>query len=71
MRRKQRAHWKVKKSGPHRDWESFKRLQAKVQKSTRKSHRNYMEDVMSADLKETLSGFGLSSKVKDKKLQVS
>ena len=52
MRRKQRAHRKAKQTGQPRDWERFKRLQAEVQRSTRKVHRSYMQDVVSADLKE-------------------
>ena len=41
-----------KKSGNQRDWERFKGLQTEVQKSTRKAHRNYMENSVSADFKE-------------------
>ena len=52
MRRKQRAHRKAKQTGQPRDWERFKRVQAEVQRSTRKAHRSHMQDVVSADLKE-------------------
>ena len=52
MRRKQRADRKAKQTGQPRDWVRFKRLQAEVQRSTRKAHRSYMQDVVSADLKE-------------------
>ena len=45
IRRKHRAHWKAKKYGNQRDWERFKRLQAELQKSTQKAHRNFTEDV--------------------------
>ena len=57
MRRKQRAHRKAKTSGNQRDWERFKRLQAELQRSTRKAHRSYMQDVVSADLKENPKRF--------------
>ena len=69
MRRKQRAHRKAKKSGNHRDWERFKRLQAETQKSTRKAHRNYMEDVVSADFKENPKRFW--SFIKSKRQEAS
>ena len=45
LRRKQRAHRMAKKYGNQRDWERFKRLQAELQKSTQKAHRNLTEDV--------------------------
>ena len=40
MRRKQRAHRKVSRSAQAKDWDRFKKLQPKVQRSTRLAHRS-------------------------------
>ena len=52
MRRKQRAHWRAKKTKKHKDWNHYKKLQAAVQRETRTTEKTYMEEVMSSDLKQ-------------------
>ena len=69
MGRKQRAHQKVKRSIQAQDWECYKKLQAEVQRSTRKAHRGYMEEVVSQDLKENSKRFW--SYVKSKRQEAS
>ena len=47
MRKKQRAHRLAKRTRQARDWNRYKKLQAEAQRSTRKAHKGYMEDIVS------------------------
>ena len=57
MRKKQRAHRSAKRARQARDWNRYKKLQAEAQRSTRKAHKGYMEDIVSQDLKENSKRF--------------
>ena len=51
--------------------ESYKRIQAEVQRSTRRAHSGYMEDVVSKDLKENSKRFWSHIKSKEEASDVS
>ena len=51
MRRKQRAHWKAKKSGRDKDWKRYKKLQKEIQPSTRRAGKDFLHDFISGNLK--------------------
>ena len=57
MRKKQRAHRLAKRTRQARDWNRYKKLQAEAQRSTRKAHKGYLEDIVSQDLKENSKRF--------------
>ena len=52
MRRKQRAHWRAKKTKKHKYWNRYKKLQAAALRETRTTEKIYMEEVESGDLKQ-------------------
>ena len=51
LRKKQRAHWRAKKSKKDKDWQRYKRLQRSTQQSSRMAEKSYMQDVVSEDMK--------------------
>ena len=57
MRRKQRAHWRTKKTKKHKDGNRYRKLQVAVQRETRTSEKTYMEEVVSGDLKQNPKHF--------------
>ena len=65
MRRKQRAHWKSKKS--HKD---NKKLQKEVQSSTRRAEKDFSHNVISGNLKQDPKRFSPMSKVESKTIWV-
>ena len=69
MRKKQRAHRLAKRARQARDWNRYKKLQAEAQRSTRKAHKGYMEDIVSQDLKENSKRFW--SFIKSKRQEAS
>ena len=69
MRKKQRAHLLAKRTRQARDWNRYKKLQAEAQRSTRKAHKGYMEDIVSQDLKENSKRFW--SFIKSKRQEAS
>ena len=52
MRRKQRTHQKAKKSRKDKDWKRYKKLQKEVQSSTRRAEKDFLQNVISGDLKQ-------------------
>ena len=52
MRRKQRAHQKAKKSRKDKDWKRYKKLQKEVQSSTRRAEKDFLQNVISGNLKQ-------------------
>ena len=52
MRRKQRAHWKAKKSGRDKDWKRYKKLQKEIQSSTRRAGKDFFHNFISGNLKQ-------------------
>ena len=57
MRRKQRAHWRAKKTSNSKTWERYKKLQTLVQQETRTAEKNYLHDVVSNNLKKSPKRF--------------
>ena len=57
MRRKQRAHWRARKSGKPKEWERYQNIQAKFQKETRTAEKTYLHNVVSDDLKKNPKRF--------------
>ena len=57
IRRKQRAHWKAKKTKSNKRWARYKKLQASVQRETRSTERSYMQEIVSGDLKQNPKRF--------------
>ena len=51
IRRKQRAHTRSRRTGKKRDKDRYKRLQSEVQLQIRRSHRGYMQEVVSESYK--------------------
>ena len=51
IRQKQRAYRKARRTGKKRDNERYKRLQSEVQLHIRKSHKGYMQEVVSDSYK--------------------
>ena len=56
-RRKQRAYKKAKSTHQKKDWDRYKNIQASAQKEIRYAHRQYMEDVVSSDMKQNPKQF--------------
>lgn len=52
MRRKQRAHWRARKTGKQKDWKRYKTLQKETQSTTRSAEKNFLQDVISGNLKQ-------------------
>ena len=52
MRRKQRAHWKAKKSGRDKDWKRYKKLQKEIQSWTRRAGKDCLHNFISCNLKQ-------------------
>ena len=57
MRRKQRTHWRAKKTIKHTDLLRYKILQAAIQRETRTTEKTYMEEIVSGDLKQNPKRF--------------
>ena len=51
IRRKQRAHRKAPRTGKKRDKDRYKRIQSEVQLQIRKSHKGYLQEVVSDSYK--------------------
>ena len=56
-RRKQRAHRKAKATRRKKDWNRYKGMQSSIQKEIREAHKQYMENVVSSDLKQNPQNF--------------
>ena len=52
MRRKQRAHWKAKKSGMDKGWKRYKKLQKEIQSSTSRAGKDFLHNFISGNLKQ-------------------